>query len=268
MTTSDNAAAHLEHLRAQRPLVHNITNYVAMDFSANALLALGASPAMVHAVEEVEDFVQLASALVLNVGTLSPRWVDAMRVAADRAEERGIPIVLDPVGVGATPYRTEVAAGLAGRATVVRGNASEIIALAGAASAPTRGVDSTHEVDAAADAARALAERFGCVAVVSGPVDLATDGTTELRVSGGSPLMGSVTAMGCALSAAIGAFLGSRPDGTPPLAAAVHALDLFGVAGARAGAKSQGPGSFRVAFVDALHQVGPTDLAGSGGIGG
>ena len=133
----------LEDLRARRPLVHNITNYVAMSVSANVLLALGASPAMVHAAEEVEDFVAISDALAVNIGTLSPPWVAAMRAAVMRARALGKPWVLDPVGCGATAYRTQVAAELAALApTVIRGNASEILNLSGQVGAAGKGVDS------------------------------------------------------------------------------------------------------------------------------
>ena len=157
----DHAAASWARLQAVRhgaPLVHNITNFVAMEVVANCLLALGASPAMVHAEEEVEDFVAIASALVVNIGTLSPPWVRAMEAAATRAGALGKPWVLDPVGCGATPYRTRAAAHLATlKPTVIRGNASEILALAGATSAPTKGVDSSHEASEAFAAGSALA---------------------------------------------------------------------------------------------------------------
>ena len=154
MSHASDAWASLAAVRRGAPLVHSITNYVSMDITANALLALGASPAMVHAVEEVEDFVSIASALVVNIGTLSPAWVAAMERAADRARERGKPWVLDPVGAGATPYRTGVARGLARRGpTVIRGNASEILALGGGVEG-TRGVDSAHGSDDALAAAQ------------------------------------------------------------------------------------------------------------------
>lgn len=255
MTDARTAAIHLEYLRAHPPLVHNITNYVAMDVSANALLALGASPAMIHAREEVEDFVRIASALVLNVGTLSPPWVEAMHASARTATELQIPIVLDPVGAGATAYRTAVSTELAPHATVIRGNASEIRALAGAADGPTRGVDSTDPVEAAIEAARHLSERFDCAVAVTGPTDVVIDGARTLRVGGGSPLMGKVTALGCSASAAVAAALGACPAETDRAAAAAHALAWFAAAGARAGARSHGPGSFRVEFLDALHAL-------------
>lgn len=262
MTTPENAARHLQRMRDQRPLIHNITNYVAMDISANVLLALGASPAMIHANEEVEDFVSLSSAVVLNIGTLSPDWVEAMHRAGARARELDRPLVLDPVGAGATHYRTATALNIIqSGVTVVRGNASEIIALAGTGGRGTRGVDAADPVDEASTAAEALAREHGCVVAVTGEVDLVTDGRhTRVRVAGGSSLMGRVTAIGCSLSATVAAFVATADGETSPLAATTHALTCFAVAGKQAGAASPGPGSFRTAFLDALFALSPEML--------
>lgn len=281
MTTSRAAAEHLVRLRARNPLIHNITNYVAMDVSANVLLALGASPAMIHAPEEVEDFVALADALVINVGTLSTPWIEAMHRAADRARALEKPIVLDPVGAGATRFRTNVACELLrGGITAVRGNASEILALgaaagglapdekasaSGADAAPepsTRGVDTSHDVSDATRAAQALAAAHGCVVAVTGPVDAITGGSGVLQVPGGSPLMAKVTALGCSATATMAAFLASRDASVTPLESCAHALALFKLAGARAASGAAGPGSFRVAFIDALAQIGPDEVTG------
>jgi hydroxyethylthiazole kinase len=250
----DHAAATwetLQELRRTAPLVHNITNYVAMDVTANALLALGASPAMVHAEEEVEEFVGIAGALVVNIGTLSPAWVRAMERATDRAVALGKPWVLDPVGAGATRYRTDVAGDLARRRpTVLRGNASEILAVAGAAAA-TKGVDSVHDSADALDVARSLAGALGCTVAVTGAIDYVTDGSRVLRVANGHPMMTKVTALGCTASAFVGAFLAIRPD---PVLAAAQALGILGLAGERAARHTHGPGSFRWRLLDALHQ--------------
>lgn len=240
----------LQALRARRPLVHCITNFVSMEVTANALLALGASPAMVHAEEEVEDFQKVADALVVNIGTLSPAWVSAMELAAGKAAAQGKPWVFDPVAVGATPYRTRVAAELAHRRpTVIRANASELLALAGVAGGPTRGVDTSHASEDALQAARELARLLGSVVAVTGAVDLVTDGTRVLRVANGDPLMPRVTALGCALSAVVAAFLAVDDD---PLEATVAALALFGIAGERAAARAGGPGTLRVLLMDEL----------------
>jgi hydroxyethylthiazole kinase len=230
-----------------------------MDVTANALLAIGASPAMVHAVEEVEEFVAIASALVVNIGTLSPMWVRAMELAASRARELGKPWVLDPVGAGATSYRTTTAASLARRGpTVIRGNASEILALAGTG-AVARGVDSVHESDSAAEVARALASELGCVVAVTGATDYVTDGERTLRVQNGHPLMTRVTALGCTASALVGAFLVVNPD---PVEAAAQALAILGLAGEIAAADSPGPGSLRWRILDALHGLDEGALRG------
>jgi hydroxyethylthiazole kinase len=251
--------ARLQAVRDGAPLVHNITNFVAMEVVANCLLALGASPAMVHAEDEVEDFVGIASALVINIGTLSPPWVVAMERAVLRANALGKPWVLDPVGCGATPYRTRTAAALAGlRPTVIRGNASEILALAGATSGPTRGVDSSHEASEAFAAGSALARELGTVVAITGAVDHVTDGERLLRVSNGDPAMTRVTALGCAASAVVGAFLAVEPE---PLPAAASALAIFGLAGERAADGAAGPGSLRVRIVDELAALDQRGLA-------
>jgi hydroxyethylthiazole kinase len=242
----------LRELRTAAPLVHNITNYVAMDITANALLAIGASPAMVHAEAEVEEFVGISSALVVNIGTLSPPWVSAMRLAVARAESLGKPWVLDPVGAGATHYRTDVAGELSRlRPAVVRGNASEILALAGVAAA-TKGVDSIHDSADALEVARSLASELACTVAVTGPVDYVTDGTRVLRVSNGHPMMPRVTALGCTASALVGAFLAVQAD---PVLAAAQALGVLGLAGERAARHVHGPGSFRWRLLDALYQL-------------
>lgn len=243
----------LARVRETSPLVHCITNYVAMDVAANALLAVGASPAMVHANEEVEDFVGIASALTVNIGTLSPPWVAAMERAADRAVALGTPWVLDPVGAGATPYRTRVARDLAGRKpSVVRGNASEILSLAGEVGG-TKGVDSTRSADEASGIARELARGLGCVVAVTGEVDYVTDGVRMLSVHHGHPMMTRVTALGCALTGVTGAFLAVEPD---PVLAAAYALAVFGIAGEMAASGSIGPGTLRTRLLDALYVLG------------
>jgi hydroxyethylthiazole kinase len=242
--------ASLQAIRQEAPLVHNITNFVAMEVVANCLLALGASPAMVQAEEEVEDFLALAQALVINVGTLSSAQLAAMRRAALRAVALGRPWVLDPVGAGATPWRTAAVAGLTAlRPTVIRGNASEILALAGSAAGAPKGVDSAHGSDEAVDAAQQLARSCGAVVAVTGEIDRITDGERWRKVGNGDPRMTRVTALGCAASAVIGAFLTVEAD---PLEAATHGLAAFGLAGERAAARAAGPGSLRWRIVDEL----------------
>lgn len=253
MNHADRAWRHLQACREQAPLIHNITNFVSMDVVANVLLALGASPAMVHAEEEVADFVALADALVVNMGTLQPAWARSMEKASGRARELAKPWVLDPVGAGATHYRTLVAADLAqGGPTVIRANATEVLALAGAAGGPTRGVDTSHAPEAALDAARELARALRCVVAVTGGVDHVTDGERLLRVTGGHPMMTRVTAIGCAASSVIGAFLAIDDDA---LQAAACALAVIGLAGERAAARSAGPGSLRLNLIDELYNL-------------
>ncbi len=250
MSHASETWAALSAVRRESPLVHSITNYVSMDVTANALLAAGASPAMVHAEEEVEDFVSIASALVVNIGTLSPAWVRGMERAAGRASERRIPWVLDPVGAGATPYRTGVARDLARRGpTIVRGNASEILALVEEGRAG-KGVDSAHASDEARHAASDLARELGCVVAVTGAVDYVTDGSRLLGVANGHPMMTKVTALGCTASALAAAFAATTPD---PLHATAYALAVLGLCGEIAARESAGPGSLRWRLLDALH---------------
>lgn len=253
MSLIDSIVAAFERVRSTAPLVHNITNYVVMNNTANALLALGASPAMVHAPEEVEEFLSISSALVVNPGTLSGPWVSAMHLACSKAQALGKPWVLDPVGAGATRFRTETNRNLLGhKPAVVRCNASEILALASAALGPTKGVDSTHSADEASGAARAIALATGATVAVSGAVDLITDGKRVVRVANGHPLMPRVTGLGCTASALTGAFLAVEPD---RVVAATAALVVLGLAGERAAARSSGPGSLQVHLLDALHAL-------------
>ena len=250
---SDQAWRDLCAVRDARPLVHNITNYVAMDISANVLLAVGASPAMIHAVEEAAEFTAISAALTVNIGTVSVAWADAMEASMARARELGIPMVFDPVGAGATEYRTRVARKLLEYGpTVIRGNASEILALAGDTGiGATTGVDSSHSTDETAEAASSLARHIGGVVAVTGAVDRITDGDSTYLVRNGHPLMSRVTALGCALSALVGAFLAVQR----PLLAATHGLALYGLAGQLAADASAGPGSLRWRIVDALHSL-------------
>jgi len=247
------AAANLKEVRNRRPLVHNITNFVVMNNTANALLACGASPVMAHAVEEVAEMVSFAGALVLNIGTLSTTWVDAMVIAGQKANHLRVPIILDPVGSGATRFRTESSRRLIHELSigVIRGNASEVLSLAQEGSR-TKGVDAVHRVDEAEAAAVSLARELQTTLAITGPIDLITDGERVCRVSNGHELMGWVTGTGCTATALIGAFLSVDPD---PVAASATALAYFGLAGERAAALSKGPGSFQVALLDALFNM-------------
>ena len=254
-----NAGDSLRRLRETKPLVHQITNYVVMNETANATLALGALPVMAHAQEEVEEMVRLAGALVLNIGTLSPHWVDAMLLAGRVANESGVPVVLDPVGAGATSYRTATAKRLLDEidVTVLRGNAGEVATLVGV-DAEVRGVESIDTGADAAELARSAGSRLGLVASVTGPVDHVSDGETVVAVSNGHELLASITGTGCMSSAVTGCFLAVNRE--RPLDAAVEALVAFGVAGEDAARAAKGPGSFHVELYDALAALDPDTL--------
>jgi hydroxyethylthiazole kinase len=261
---AEKAAQNLALVREKRPLVHNITNYVVMQYTANALLALGASPVMAHAVEEMNEMASLADALVLNIGTLSGPWIEGMRAAGTAASRRGIPIVLDPVGAGATRFRTDTAVRLLDecRVTVLRGNASEVLAVARGADG-TRGVDATHRVEDAVEAARQFARRRAIVVAITGAVDHVTNGESLLRVRNGHAAMGGITGSGCTATAVIAAFCAVNARA---LEAAAGALVFFGIAGEHAARRSVLPGTFGTALIDMLHAVTPERVADEGRI--
>lgn len=251
--------ADILRIRYQAPLVHSITNFVVMNNTANALLALGASPAMVHAPEEVEEFVSISKALVVNIGTLDTTFVDGMRLAMRQAKALNKPIIYDPVGVGATTYRNRVSEELLALAapTVIRGNASEIMALAGL-NAQTKGVDSLHGSEAAIDAARRLSDVWGSVVVVSGEKDYIIQGEQLATVANGHPLMAKVTGMGCTATALTAAFAAVSTD---YFLAAAHAMAVMGIAGELAAAKKEAPGSLQLNFLDALYELTEETIA-------
>ncbi|MGJ0388721.1 hydroxyethylthiazole kinase [Microbacterium sp. CGR1] len=256
------AAELLSALRGSPPLTHCITNAVVTGFTANVLLALGAAPAMVDIVDEAGLFAGAASGVLINLGTPTPEQRAASLEAVAGAAASGTPWVLDPVAIGSLPVRTALAHDLvARRPTAIRGNASEILALAGL-TAGGRGVDATDTTDAASDAALALAARHGAVVAVSGPVDLITDGRRVVRVANGDELLTRVTGGGCALGAVMAAFLGTaRTAGTDPLTAVASASLVYTIAAERAAARASGPGSFAVELLDALAAVRPHDIA-------
>jgi hydroxyethylthiazole kinase len=253
-----NAGADLALIRERKPLVHQITNYVVMNETANATLAIGALPVMAHALQEVEEMATAASALVLNIGTLSDAWVESMVLAGRSANRAGVPVVLDPVGAGATTYRTETSRRLLGevRIAVVRGNSAEIATLAGR-QAQIRGVEAVGAAGGP-ELARGAARELGAVVAVTGPVDHVSDGEIVHAVANGHELLGSVTGTGCMATAITGCFLAVRAD--DPLAAATEALVAFGVAGEDAAKKAKSPGSFHVALYDALYDLDPKKL--------
>ena len=252
------AAAALAALRASAPLVHCLTNQVVSNFTANVLLAAGAAPAMVVAEEEAGEFAALASALLINVGTLERPQAAAMRAAIGAANLTGTPWVLDPVAVGALSWRTAFCRELLPLSpAVIRGNASEIIALAGGTGAG-RGVDSTEQSDAALEAARALAREHGSLVVVTGATDYLVDAHAVRAIAGGTPRLQQVTGTGCALSALVAAACGCA---APRMDAVAAVSALMKLAGERAAPESRGPGSFAVARLDELGTLGGEDLA-------
>ncbi|WP_339726087.1 hydroxyethylthiazole kinase [Maribacter stanieri] len=249
----------LNQIRTKSPLVHNITNYVVMNNTANALLAVGASPVMAHAIEEVEDIVTISSSLVINMGTLSEKWVESMLLAAEQAKKTNTPFVFDPVGVGASAYRTEVAQMIMKAATpnVIRGNASEIMALAKLTNS-TKGVDSTMDTQDAIEGATLLAKKYNNTVVVSGETDYIITGDTVSKIENGNPMMAKITGMGCTATAMVGACLGVEENAH---LAATAAMAIMGVAGDLANEKSSGPGSFQMNFIDCLYEITPEVLA-------
>ena len=255
---SQKASGNLAALRGNKPLIHNITNYVVMNYTANALLAMGASPVMAHAHNEVEEMVSFAGALVLNIGTLTDDWIKSMIMAGRKASEQKIPIILDPVGSGATTLRTDSAKKIIEQTNidVIRGNASEILSLRHNES-KTKGVDSIHSVEDATETAKILARELKTILAITGPVDLVTNGEIVLHVSNGHPLMGYVTGTGCAATVTIGAFLAIDEN---PVSATATALAFFGLAGEVAGEKASEPGSFMIEMVNALYSISPEQL--------
>ena len=250
--------ADLLAIRERKPLVHQITNYVVMNETANATLALGALPVMAHAPQEVEEMAAAAGALVLNIGTLSEPWIHGMLLAGHAANAAGVPIVLDPVGAGATRYRTRTARRLLDELeiAVVRGNAAEIATLAGE-EAEIRGVESM--AAGGPELARSAAKALGCVAAVTGPVDHISDGENAYAVANGHELLGKVTGTGCMATAMTGCFLAVQPKA---LQAAAEALVAFGVAAEDAASDAKGPGTFHAALYDALAALDPDTLDG------
>ncbi|WP_061218048.1 hydroxyethylthiazole kinase [Leptospira weilii] len=242
----------LLELRKHSPLTHVMTNIVVTNWTANVLLAVGASPAMVIAEEEAGEFAKIASGLLINVGTITSNDAKAMKIAATVAHQTNIPWVVDPVAAGALEFRTEVTKELLGlKPTVIRGNASEILALAGIAG-KGKGVDSTVSSKDALPYAQELSEKTGAVVAVSGEVDYVTNGKETVSIRGGDPIMTKITGVGCSLGALIASFLGVQKD---PLRASASASAVFAIAGSRSAKESNGPGSFAVNFLDQLSRL-------------
>jgi len=243
----------IERIRQERPLIHNITNMVAMNDSANIILAIGGLPVMAHAQAEVREMVRVAGALVLNIGTLTPEQIDSMIAAGEEANNLKKPVVLDPVGAGATHLRTESALRLQERIKIdiVRGNHAEVSILAGLKGS-IKGVESVGSGKNAVEVARSLARKHNQVAIITGKQDIVTDGKTVIEINNGSPMLGTITATGCMVTSLIATFAAVWDD---YIMASTGALVCFGLAGERAAVKAQGPGSFKVNLFDEVYNL-------------
>lgn len=253
MTLKKNLWKHILSVKQQSPLVHNITNFVVMNNTANALLAVGASPIMAHAKSEVCEMVTIAHSVVINIGTLDEYWSEAMLQAAEKAHILNKPWVLDPVGAGATSFRDDILQQLLQfKPSVVRGNASEIIALAKSNKTVTKGVDTTAESNDAITAAYLLSKQYDTVVCISGETDIITNNKQTVFIKNGHPLMTKVTGLGCTASALIGAFIGVVEN---KIEATVSAMTLLGIAGELAEKQSEGPGSLQLKIIDKLYNI-------------
>jgi hydroxyethylthiazole kinase len=252
--------ADLQKICATNPLVHNITNSVVQDFTANALLALGASPIMSDAIDETAELVAIANALNINIGTPNPYSIEAMLKAMGTAKELGKPVALDPVAAGATKLRRALIEDLlrSGTPTIIRGNLAEISVLAGM-EWEGKGVDSSADLEEAGEIVRRAARHLGCGVVGTGRIDYASDGEQLFSIANGHALMTRVTGMGCVATSIVAAFLAVQPI---PLVAAVHAMAFVGVAGEWAAERSQndGTGTFRTKFLDSFARLELGDL--------
>ncbi len=248
----------LNAVRAKSPLVQSITNYVVMNNTANALLAIGASPIMAHAAEEMDEMTSVCSALVINIGTLDHEWIESMVIAGKCAKSKGKPVILDPVGAGATSYRTNTCFRIINECApdIIRGNGSEIMALVNS-DIKTKGVDSSSSSDSALESAKYLAAKYNAIVVISGETDYITDGNKVLEVKNGSPVMTKVTGLGCTCSAMVAAFAAINGD---YLAASANAMAIMGIAGEIAAKKSRGTGSMQVNFLDELSKISEKEI--------
>ena len=259
MQTIQSICNNLNAIREKRPLVHSITNFVVMNETANATLCIGALPIMSHAIEEVEEMVGIASALVLNIGTLTPDWIDAMELAGKRANQLGIPVILDPVGAGATKLRTNSSKRLLDnvKVSIVRGNAGEIAALAGIAS-EVKGVESISASESTDQIAKKFASAFGCTAAITGVVDVVSDGKKVAKLNNGDAMLGKVVGTGCMSSVIVASFAAVDPD---PFTAAIGGLTAFSIAGELAAEVSGSkPGTFHTELYNALAAISAEDI--------
>ena len=244
-------------VREKNPLVHCITNYVTVNDVANAILAAGGSPVMADDIQEVEEITAISNALVINIGTLNQRTAASMFAAADTANKKNIPVILDPVGAGISNLRNNTVERLLknNQIAAIRGNLSEMAFCAGKNS-ETRGVDSNanDEKFSAAEIAKVISKKYSCVAIITGAVDIVSDGKNFAQIKNGVPAMRKITGTGCMLSGVLGAYIGAAED---KFSAAVNAVASFGIAGEVAAVKysAEGTGSLRVGIIDALSKI-------------
>lgn len=238
----------LVQLKQKKPLVLCLTNFVTMDFIANSLLSLGAAPLMSESIEEIEELVSISHALYINIGTLNNVFMERAIFAAKIANSLNKPVILDPVGSGASKLRTAAALELLPLANIVRGNASEIISLSGA-SGSSKGVESSHPVEQAMSIGKKLAQNLSKIIVISGPEDFITDGNKSQTLPFGSDLMPLITGMGCTMTAVLSAFVSDSSD---HFLSVTQATAYFGLCGQQANQHTKEPGSFKQAFLNTL----------------
>jgi hydroxyethylthiazole kinase len=256
--TIETLSQDINNLKINQPLIHNITNYVAMNTSANVLLAVGASPLMAHAIDELAEIISLSQSLVLNIGTLDATWLAAMEHAQQLAKQKNIPIILDPVGAGASQFRTNAALKLLTTGVdIVRGNANEIMALTNL-DIISKGVDATCITEMALESAKAIASTHDCIVSITGAIDIVVHNETVIYLKHGDPLLTRVTAMGCALSALVGAF--AAINNNYPLATC-HAILAYTIAAEKAAINANGPGTFYPCFLDQLAALDQIDYS-------
>jgi len=259
MNIRERAKKALENIRELGPLVHNITNYVAANFQANVLLAIGASPVMAHSKDEVEDMVAIANALVLNIGTPTKEILNSMIIAGKKANNLKKPVILDPVGVGATKFRNYLVEKILGevKVNIIRGNASEIGAICGL-EGKTKGVDSIIKPEEVLESAIEFSNKTGTIVAISGTTDYIIKGDNIFECHNGVPLLGKITGSGCAVTSIIGAFSAVEED---KALASLFGLALFGVAGEIASKSATGPGSFYSLLIDKLYNLTPEEFS-------
>jgi hydroxyethylthiazole kinase len=241
----------LAKINAHKPVILNLTNHVTMDFVANCLLAIGASPIMSSCKTETQELVNICSAVYINIGTLNPNFLEQVDFALDANQDKNAKIILDPVGAGASKLRTQASKNIANSADIIRGNASEVLALNSLQEMLSKGVESYHNTDDAINAAKHLARAHHSTITISGATDYITDGNKEAFINFGSPIMQRVTGMGCSLTAVIAAFATVSDN---DYNACIQACSFFALCGQMVALNNTSPGSFKTAFIDQLYQ--------------